>query len=181
MHLNALNLVRRVWICIRMLWIWLRFFIQRVLIYIGMLWIPFEWLEFVFECFESFQMVTICIWMLRISLLYHGSTSLYIILPWLYLTLLDYTSLFHGSNWLYLTLHESTIALRDTTWLYVTLPWLYHGSTWLYITLPWLYLTILDSALLYHGSTWIYLALNFSTIWMLGVLFEWFQFASEWL
>ena len=43
-----------------MFWIW-----------IWMLWIPFEWFEFGFECFESlsngstpFRMVRICIWML---------------------------------------------------------------------------------------------------------------------
>ena len=47
-----------------------------------------------------------------------------ITLPWLYLTIHDSSSLFHGSISLYLTL---------------------------FFTLPWLYFTLLDSTLIYYG------------------------------
>ena len=115
-------------------------------------------------------------------------------LPWLYFTLCYSTFIYHGSTSLYLILHDSTTAQIHSTSLYMTLPWLYfsllpsmlfyHGSTshyltlitilWIYFTLrhsthnftmsplqstslyiilTWLYLTILDSTLHYHGST----------------------------
>ena len=46
---------------------------------------------------------------------------LYYTLPWLYIALLDSTTLYHASTWLY------------STWLYLTLTLLYPtGSTWLY-------------------------------------------------
>jgi len=104
----------------------------------------------------------------------------YITVPWLYFTLLDSTLIYQGSTSLYVTLHFSTMDLLHSTWLYTTLPWLYftlldptllyHGSTsfyftlhyctkfllhstLLYIDLPWLYFTLLDSALHYQGFT----------------------------
>ena len=109
--------------------------------------------------------------LLHSILIYHGSTSLclilhysimaalshstwvYIALPWLYFTPLDFTL--------------CTMALLNSTWLYITLYYgstslyliLHHSSlhsTWVYIALPWLYLTLLDSTLLYYGSTWPY-------------------------
>ena len=46
------------------------------------------------------------------------STRLYITLPWLYLTLLDSTLLYHGSTSLYWTLHYCTMALLHSTRLY---------------------------------------------------------------
>ena len=52
-------------------------------------------------------------------------TWLYITLPWLYSTKLDPTLLYHGSTPLYLTLHYSTVALLHSTWLFKTLSWLY--------------------------------------------------------
>ena len=89
-----------------------------------------------------------------------GSISLYITLPWIYLTLLDSTILYHGYYFTVLHLHYSTMALLHSTWLYITQS--YHGSTWpclalhyptmallhstwLCITLPWLYFTLLHS------------------------------------
>ena len=88
------------------------------------------------------------------TLLYHGSTLLYITLPWLYH---DSTLPKDGSTSLYFSLHYSTMALLDSTLLYITLPWLYltlPDSTLLYvINLPlvhftlrciqWLYFTLL--------------------------------------
>ena len=162
--------------------------------------IHFDWLEFAFEFFESllngsnldsnasnpFLIVWICIRILlhysTIALLH--STSLYITLPWLYLTPLDPTLLYHGATSLYLTLQISTI--RSSTWLCIALPWLYFTldfstlallhSTWLYISLPWLYFTFLNlhystmallcllySTLLYHGSTSLCYTLQYST------------------
>ena len=53
------------------------------------------------------------------------STRLFINLPWLYFTLLDSTLLYHGSTPLYLTIHNTTLALLHSTRLYITLPWLY--------------------------------------------------------
>ena len=89
----------------------------------------------------------------------YPSTSLYIALPWHYLSLLD-SLLYFTIALLYST--ASTIALLHSTWLYITLPCLYftllestafyHSSTslnWLYITLPWPYFTVLDSTSLY--------------------------------
>ena len=66
-----------------------------------------------------------------------GSTWLYYILPWLYLTLLHSTM----ATLLYLTLLQSAIAC--SSWFYLT-P--------LY-TLSWLYLALLDSTTLYHDTT----------------------------
>ena len=82
------------------------------------------------------------------SLLFHGSTSLYLTLlasikaTSLYLTLhystmallfiLDSTLIFHSSTSLYMTLMPSTIALFHSIWLYITMALLH--STWLYIT-----------------------------------------------
>ena len=79
------------------------------------------------------------------SLLFHGSTSLYltllasikatslhltlITLQWLYFFILDSTLIFHSSTSLYMTLMPSTIALFDST-------------------LPWLFFTLLDYTLL---------------------------------
>ena len=65
------------------------------------------------------------------------STSLYITLPWLYFSLLASTLLYHGSTSLYLT--RSTLLYYGSTSLNLTLPspyfilldstLLYHGST----------------------------------------------------
>ena len=46
------------------------------------------------------------------------STSLYIILPWLYFTPHHSTLLYHGSTSLYLTLHYSAMALLYAIWLW---------------------------------------------------------------
>ena len=128
------------------------------------------------------------------------STLLCITLPWFYLTPLYSTLLYQGSTSLYLILHDSTMALLYSTLLYIILPWLYlilidsawlyHGSTSLYfilhytnmallnstslnIILPLLCSTLLDSTLLYHNSSshyltliilqWIYFTLRNST------------------
>ena len=77
---------------------------------------------------------------------------------WLYLALLDSTTLYHGSNWLYMTILHSTMALLDSTWLYLTLlhyMWTLLGSTGLQYT-P------------YHGSTWLYWTLLHSALALLG-------------
>ena len=70
------------------------------------------------------------------------SPSLYITLPYLYVFVLDSTLLYHGSTELYLTLKEFAKALLHSTRLYITLRWLYftlrdskllyHGSTLFY-------------------------------------------------
>ena len=60
LHSNASNLIWRVRICIRMLWVWFEWLqfafecfdpFRVVRTYIRKLRIPFEWLEFPFECF----------------------------------------------------------------------------------------------------------------------------------
>ena len=71
------------------------------------------------------------------------SAWLYITLPQLYFTILDSTLLYHGSTSLYLTLHYSIMAVLH--------------STCLYITVLWLHFILLDSTLLYHHSTSLYL------------------------
>ena len=109
------------------------------------------------------------------------STRLYILLPWLYFSLLDSTLLHHGSTSLYWTLNHSTAALLHSTRLFVTLPWLYftlhcssmtlHLTTLLYegltslyfdINLPWLSFTILVSTSHLNASTSLYLTLHHS-------------------
>ena len=77
-----------------------------------------------------------------LSLIHHGSTSLYVTL--------HYRCLLH-SIWLdtspYLTLDISTIT-----------------STWLYIDLPRLYFTVLNSTSLYHSFTSLYITLLNTTM-----------------
>ena len=119
------------------------------------------------------------------------SSWLYITLTWLYLTLLKSTLVYHGSASLYFTLHYSTIALLHSTWLCIIQPWLYFmllestllyhvptwlyltlhysttallDSTWLYITLTRLYFTLCNSTLIYHASTSLCLSLHYSTM-----------------
>ena len=46
-------------------------------------------------------------------------------LPWLYFTLLDSTYIYHGSTSLYLILHNSTVALLQSTRVHIILSWLY--------------------------------------------------------
>ena len=115
------------------------------------------------------------------------STWLYNTLQWLYFTLLECTLLYHGSTSLYVTLHHSSIALLTLLEssafyhsssslclnLYITIPWLYFTvyltlnystmallhSTWLYTTLQFLYFTLLDFTSLFHGSTSLFLNL----------------------
>ena len=98
--------------------------------------------------------------LVQFTLLYHGSTSLYIALSWLYVTLhystsglLHPTSIYRGGTWLYLTLDNSTMAPLH--------------STWLYITLPWIYFTLLESTQLYHSSTSLYQTLHYSAMTLL--------------
>ena len=82
------------------------------------------------------------------------SIWLYITLPWLYFTLPDSTLLYHGSTSLYLTL-----LYHGSTSLYLTLHYstiVQLPSTWLYIVLPWLYLILLDLTSPYHGFTSLY-------------------------
>ena len=99
-------------------------------------------------------------------------------LPWLYLALLDSTTLYHGSTWQHVTLH-CAMALLDlnthhlaSTGVYLTLlhpimslrDWLQYtmsllGSTWLYYTLTWDYWTLLGSTWLYYSLPWLYSAL----------------------
>ena len=82
------------------------------------------------------------------------STRLYINVQWFYFNLPNSILLYHRSTSLYLVLLYSIMALLYSTWLYVTLPWPYvHNSTRLYINLPWFYFNLPDSTLLYHGST----------------------------
>ena len=50
--------------------------------------------------------------------LYYGSTWVYNIVPWLYLTLLD-------STWLFSTLLDCTVFYYGSTRVYSTVPWLY--------------------------------------------------------
>ena len=93
----------------------------------------------------------------------YSSTALYLSLPLLYFTLLG---LYHGSSSLYLILHSSAMTLLHTTLFYITAPWLYFiicdctiallHSTSLYIILPRLYFLPLHSTAFYHGSTVIY-------------------------
>ena len=73
------------------------------------------------------------------------------------MTLLQSTVLYHGSTWLYLTLLHYIIARPGCSLLYYTLPWLYYILPWILVTLldsttlyhgsTWLYYTIslLDS------------------------------------
>ena len=61
-------------------------------------------------------------------------TGLYVPLPWLYFTLLDSTTFYHGSTSIYLTLHYSIKALLHPNWFYIALPWLYFI---LYLTLDY--------------------------------------------
>ena len=51
---------------------------------------------------------------------------------WLYLILLNSTTLHHASTWLYFTLLDSTTVYHASAWLYLILLYsttLYHGST----------------------------------------------------
>ena len=74
------------------------------------------------------------------------SISLHIILPFIYVTLLDSTLIYHDCTSLYLT----TLLYHDSISLYLTLhALLYIGSTSLHIILQWLYVTLLDSTLHY--------------------------------
>ena len=96
-----------------------------------------------------------------------GDLGLHINLPWIYFTLRDwvanwdYTLIYHGSTSIYLTSHFSTMALLDTTWLYrgstslyVTIHDMnYHGSTSLYFTLHFSTMPLHDSTFHYHDST----------------------------
>ena len=92
-------------------------------------------------------------------------TSLYITLPWLYVTFVDSTLFYHESTSLYLTLLYCTIALLYSTWLYITRsPLALLHSISLHIILPRLYLTALDSTLLYYGSTLLYLTVHCSSV-----------------
>ena len=75
----------------------------------------------------------------------------------------DSTLVYHGSTSLYLNLHHSTLLiliLLDSTLLYHALL----NSTLLYNTLLWHYFTLLDPALHYHGSTSLYLILHHSNM-----------------
>jgi len=53
------------------------------------------------------------------------STTLYINLPWLYLTPLDSTLFYKDSTSLHFTLHQSNMSLIDFPWLSITLLWVY--------------------------------------------------------
>ena len=80
------------------------------------------------------------------------STWLYITLPWLYFTPLDSTLLYHGSTSLYLTIYLSTIALLHSISLYTLVN---HSSTSLCLTLHYSIMALLHSTndtLLYHSS-----------------------------
>ena len=78
-----------------------------------------------------------------ITSLYHGSTWLYLTLPWLHFSLLD-------------TIIFSTKVLLHFTCLYFTLPWLLvHNNS------------LLDSTSLYHGSTSLHLNPHHSTMGLL--------------
>ena len=94
----------------------------------------------------------------------------------LYFILLDSTLLFHGSSSLYLTQNHSTMGLLHCTSLYFT----QRGYTSLYLTqpytlskfhfilldttLPWVYIALFDCTSLYHGSTSLYISLLCSTM-----------------
>ena len=91
-------------------------------------------------------------------LLWHGSTSLYITLPWLYFTILDSKWLYHGSTWLYLTLPDSTMTLLHCTSLY--------------ISLPWFYLPLLDSKLLYNALYSNWLCITFHLLYFIPLYFH---------
>ena len=108
------------------------------------------------------------------------STRLYIILPWVYFTLLDTTLLYLGSTSMYWILHYPTMALPHSSRHYITLPWLYytlyyttmaplpltilcHGSSYLrHTTLSTS--TLLHSTSIYHGVTWLYYTQHQSTM-----------------
>ena len=99
------------------------------------------------------------------TLPYHGPTSFYFTLPWLYFILLDSTVLYitlSGSTSLYFTLHYPIMALLYSSFLYPCMA-LYH-STLFYIIPPWVYFTLLDCTLLYHGSTSLYFTLRYRTL-----------------
>ena len=84
------------------------------------------------------------------TLLYHGSR---------YFAVIVCTVLYLGSTSLYVNLHYSTIALLDSTWFYIAPPWiyftlldstlLYHSSTSFYFTLHYCAMALFLSPLLY--------------------------------
>ena len=115
-------------------------------------------------------------------------TCLYCTLPWLYLAILDSTTLSHvmallgsttlyhgsttlynGSTRLYLTLLHSTMAVLCSTSLYLTPLHPTMASSWLYLTLRHSTMAILGSTLLYYTLLdcytlpWLYLAILDST------------------
>ena len=137
--------------------------------------------------------------------LYHGSTwlhntlpSLYLILPCLYLTLLESATHYHVSTtqslpWLYFTLLESATHYHISTTQ--SLPWLYLTSYFAHSTMAlfestWLYFTLLHSSMalldllnslhsaFYHGSTWFYITtFNHGSTWF---YFTTFYHGSTW-
>ena len=98
---------------------------------------------------------------------------LYIILLWLYFTPLDSTLIYYGSTSMYLTLHYSTLALLHTTLFHIILLWMYFtlldsallyiGSTSFYFTPHNSTMAVLHSTLFYYSSTSLYLNLYYST------------------
>ena len=80
---------------------------------------------------------------LNIIVLPH-STSLYITLPWLYFTLIDSALLYHGSTSLYLIL-----LLLPWIYISIYLTLYYSTMPLLHYTLPWFYF-LLDSTAFYH-------------------------------
>ena len=108
----------------------------------------------------------------------YAHTTLYYIVPWLYLTLLvsatlvllhysvpllGCTALCYTLSWVYVSLLDSTTL--GHTWFYLTLRHtsaLYSDSTCIC-----LYLTLLHCTL-YHGSTWFYYTLLHYTVALLG-------------
>jgi len=118
-------------------------------VYITLPWFYFTLLDSTFPV-PSFNFT-----LLDSTLLYQGSTSLYVILhystvvhlhstglyitlPWLYFTLLDSTLLYHGWISLYFTLSYSTMALLHSRWFYTLLNRGSTSLTWLNVPLPWL-------------------------------------------
>ena len=72
----------------------------------------------------------------------------YCTLPWLYITLLESSTLYHGSTWLYFTLFDSTTLYYASTWLYLILL----NSITLYL---WLYWSLLHSTMVLYIYTYI--------------------------
>ena len=154
--LLSMVLLHSTWLYITLPWLYFTLYLTPHYPTIGILDYPrlnvtIPWLYLTLH----YSTIALYFTLLKSTLMYHGSTSLYSyhsstwlykFLLWLYLTLHNSTLIYHGFTSLHFTLHYSSMA--------------HLHSTLLYISLQWIYFALLRSRLLYHGST----SLHYSTI-----------------